>query len=60
VGGFRENNPSSVLSNTLNDMSISHINGKTKEVSLLNSELFLKQEQEPLSWSPNSNKHFLD
>ena len=42
-------------------MSISNINGKAKEVSLLNSELFLKpQEPEQFSWSPNNNKHFIE
>jgi hypothetical protein len=41
-------------------MSISNINGKVKEVSLLNSDLFLKpQETEQFSWSPSNSKHFI-
>jgi hypothetical protein len=59
--GYRDNNPSSVLSNTLNDMSISNINGKDKEVSLLNSEFFLKpQDPELTSRSPSNSKIFIE
>jgi hypothetical protein len=42
-------------------MSISNINGKVKEVSLLNSELFLKpSETEMHNWSPSNTKHFIE
>lgn len=42
-------------------MSISNINGRGKEVSLLNSGLFLKpQEPEQLSWLPVSHKNFME